>query len=551
MCCYQRTHKYELLKMRTKMRLRQLGCCRRSHVASILLGFLSVGVFIGYIHHHTDGILTKETEISVNSNLLVFKKNLFKHLYKNDSESEELSPTNITFVKVSHNDTSFSKLKRYEWCSKESSSYPYKSPYVEDILNYNITFIPKGYKNPCFYDVCKSVGPIPVRSLRCLPYFHLIGVDKSGSTDLFARITKHPQILPNLGVLNKETSWWPWTRYGHGLKKLVRRETFDQYLGYFDSAAGHIERTIQVKRNNMSTPDTGDLHPLITGDGTPMDFWDFSGWPLIPQNKNQTLPKVLTPHLIKHLNPNVKLILVLRDPTERLYSDYVFLKSGIQTPEAFDNAVSQSISYFRNCTRRHSVRKCLFDRDLHTSVRARIHVSIYSVYLREWLKVFPRRQIFIIRSEDYSHNITSHLKQLFHFLDVVDLKGRDITMISKRARVYETGKKKKMGPMLNRTRQLLDEFFQPFNEELVDILNDTKYLWKDTKEQMKKQLEKYELLKRLEAVRVRQNNTSVGKSKSRTLSLTKSEMLELKPFMNADNRTGTMKFNSSELLDWE
>ena len=55
----------------------------------------------------------------------------------------------------------------------------------------------------------------------------------------------------------------------------------------------------------------------IEGDGTPMDMSDNSGWPSIPQNNRLTEPKYMTPHMIKHLNPDVKLIVILRDPVER------------------------------------------------------------------------------------------------------------------------------------------------------------------------------------------------------------------------------------------
>jgi hypothetical protein len=48
-----------------------------------------------------------------------------------------------------------------------------------------------------------------------------------------------------------------------------------------------------------------------------MDFWDMSGWKDIPQNSGLKEPVIITPHLIKHMNPRVKLILILRDPIER------------------------------------------------------------------------------------------------------------------------------------------------------------------------------------------------------------------------------------------
>lgn len=70
------------------------------------------------------------------------------------------------------------------------------------------------FKNPCFYDACHQTNNGTKRKLRCLPFFHVLGVDKCGSTDLYYRIVRHPQISPNNGVLHKETSWWSWRRYG-------------------------------------------------------------------------------------------------------------------------------------------------------------------------------------------------------------------------------------------------------------------------------------------------------------------------------------------------
>ncbi|KAI8791183.1 carbohydrate sulfotransferase 15, partial [Biomphalaria glabrata] len=64
-------------------------------------------------------------------------------------------------------------------------------------------------KNPCFYDIVQN----GTKSLRCLPYFYILGIDKSGSTDFHNRLTKHPQVYGNLGTLDKETEFWSWKRY--------------------------------------------------------------------------------------------------------------------------------------------------------------------------------------------------------------------------------------------------------------------------------------------------------------------------------------------------
>lgn len=68
---------------------------------------------------------------------------------------------------------------------------------------------------------------------------------------------------------------------------------------------------MQKKLSNFSS--TG-----YTGSGDPMDFWDEFAWKLIPQNDPKASePTWTTPYFVRHLNPNVKLFLMLRDPVQR------------------------------------------------------------------------------------------------------------------------------------------------------------------------------------------------------------------------------------------
>ena len=43
-----------------------------------------------------------------------------------------------------------------------------------------------------------------------------------------------------------------------------------------------------------------------------------------------------------------------------------------------------------------------------------------------------------------------------------------------------SSKDRQMGPMLAETRQLLDEYFEIFNKDLVNLLGDGKYMWYDS-----------------------------------------------------------------------
>ena len=62
------------------------------------------------------------------------------------------------------------------------------------------SFLP-GYKNPCW--AAPSGGG--VAAVRCLPYFHIIGVSKCGTTDLYRRLALHPHVAPSR---NKGPHFW-------------------------------------------------------------------------------------------------------------------------------------------------------------------------------------------------------------------------------------------------------------------------------------------------------------------------------------------------------
>ncbi|XP_052778544.1 carbohydrate sulfotransferase 15-like [Mya arenaria] len=324
---------------------------------------------------------------------------------------------------------------------------------VEDLLCMNPPRFDAVVKNPCWHDARGR--------WRCLPYFQLIGMDKSGSTDLFDKVAGHPEVIKNKGALNKETMWWSWKRYGLWLDaKKGKLENFKTYTDYFSVAAERIKK-------NLS---------LITGDGTPMDLWDERGWVNLPQNAGRKTPLFLTPHLVNHVNPHVKLIVIFREPVNRLLSDYCFLKIGRQTAKSFHEEVVRGIRSLHACTRTRTLRTCLYHAKLIQSFKARLHLGFYSIFLRDWLRVFPRKQFLIMRTEDYSSDIARHIQYAFDFLDLGKISQQTIRKLSTSSRKHVT-KKRKAVSMLEKTRALVHELYKPFMKDLAFILHDDKYLW--------------------------------------------------------------------------
>lgn len=76
-----------------------------------------------------------------------------------------------------------------------------------------------------------------------------------------------------------------------------------------------------------------------------------------------------------------------------------------------------------------------------------------------------------------------YLKEKIYFLRFIlifaeELQEIDLDRIAKISKANKTKLKKKQGPMHKRTKDILDKFYRPYNEELARLLNDSRFLWK-------------------------------------------------------------------------
>ncbi|XP_033732843.1 carbohydrate sulfotransferase 15-like [Pecten maximus] len=361
---------------------------------------------------------------------------------------------------------------------------------IEDILCMTPPKFLKSYRNPCWKE--RNNGS-DVLSLKCLPYFHIIGAAKAGTTDLFARVTMHPNIVEIDGFLHKETFYWSWGRYGkcetfaQYCKKFL---TFNQFVSFFKSDKISLIRNGEIPhhQNGQMSSSSADTtkrighkyHHMITGHADPMDLWGMYYWKDIPQN-NASLsePVYTTPHLIHHTNPGLKLIVILREPAERTYSHYIFRRLGNSAREFHHHAVGNFTILLTCVEKVGSMRACLFNESLLEQFKNfPIHGSFYSLLLKEWFSVFPREQFLVLRTEDYSRNMTFYLRKIFKFLKVDDVNDKDFKKISNIPVRRKTKHKKAVGEMLLETQLFLNKIFRPYLEELSVLLHDKRFLWK-------------------------------------------------------------------------
>ncbi|CAG5129501.1 unnamed protein product [Candidula unifasciata] len=131
-----------------------------------------------------------------------------------------------------------------------------------------------------------------------------------------------------------------------------------------------------------------------------------------------------------------------------------------------------------DCVSRRPQLECLYSKQLHMNIPSRIIVGMYDIFLKQWLKVFPRNQIMILRNEDYSKDIKSYMKRVYDFLQLRSLSDSELDNIQKMPRAFEkTDQARQAGPMMPETRLILDKFYSKYNKQLAETLGDPKYLW--------------------------------------------------------------------------
>ncbi|XP_071089470.1 carbohydrate sulfotransferase 15-like isoform X1 [Haliotis cracherodii] len=309
------------------------------------------------------------------------------------------------------------------------------------------------------------------RRLRCLPYFFIAGQPKCGSTDLYFKLMSHPDVVsPPM----KESHWWAKNRFGWRLN-FTSKVPINDYIDLYDKAALFMEH---VNDPNTSEEQEG-YHQLITGDASVSTLWFNDYWWQLPENCGFTEPKYTNAHYIRYLIPKAKIIIILRDPTERLYSDYLYFQKHRKSPDDFHREVLMAISSHERCVNKTTIRSCINNRTIANTARVRLRIGMYYVYLQEWLRVFPRHQLHIVRLEDYADEPMDILKGIFKFLTLRALTSDEEESIFRKPMVANArrSKDKDLGVMREDTREILNNFYMPFNQKLSILLHDPKYLW--------------------------------------------------------------------------
>ncbi|XP_041460777.1 carbohydrate sulfotransferase 15-like [Lytechinus variegatus] len=331
--------------------------------------------------------------------------------------------------------------------------------------NVPTTFLPN-FKNPCWFD--------STNQLNCLPYFYLIGMSKCGTTDLWKKLTSHPDIVD----LPKEPHWWGPRRTGwtglaaHGEEvQQVREKTGDTddssirwYLNWFKMFA--VKKVHQATVINETSGET--YHPAVFGDGSISTAYSIgNAW--IEENPNATDPPYTNAELLHAIQPKAKIIIILRNPTERARSWYYYTHP-FNTPDDWHMNAMTSIECYNSCMTQHNERYCAYAFGCPYTPFQGINVGLYHIFLYDWINVYTREGVLVLRLEDWHKDPVSVYRTILQFLDLRPLTALEEAKILGNRWVQVSTKETQ-----SETKKALDDFYRPHNKKLAELLQNDIY----------------------------------------------------------------------------
>jgi hypothetical protein len=247
-----------------------------------------------------------------------------------------------------------------------------------------------------------------------LPNFIIIGAMKSGTTSLYNYICDHPCILP---------------------------AAYDE-IGFFDSnfhLGFNWYRSMFPRKKQMEELEK-KKGISITGEDTPFYFWN-------EEAANR----------IKKYLPKVKLIVILRNPVDRAFSEFNNIKRDKKLDVDFETYFKEEIHELENSPR---------DISKFSERASIISRGIYVTQLEMWYEIFSKEQILILDTNDLMNKPDLIEKSVCKFLNLPEFYSKKV--------FYE--KKRSYEKMNSETRDRLIEFYQPYNENFYRLVN-KKFDW--------------------------------------------------------------------------
>lgn len=254
---------------------------------------------------------------------------------------------------------------------------------------------------------------------RIMPEFLIIGAVKSGTSSLFTYLKKHPNVVASD---RKEINYFD--RY------------YSRGLAWYRS---HFPTFMAVRKAKLN-----GKKKLITGEATPGYLFH----PLAAQRVRETIP-------------TVKLIVLLRNPVDLVYSFYQQqYRRGLETL-SLEKALEQETARLAGEWEKMAADEQYFSFNCY--YYSYLSRGMYINQLKRWLELFPRDQMLILVSEEFFEAPSRGVDSVCSFLDIPP-------MAKQAGETYKKVNYVPYCPIDPNMRKYLVAFFKPYNQQLYDFL---------------------------------------------------------------------------------
>jgi len=368
--------------------------------------------------------------------------------------------TNVRLKKCDENNNVFPLL--FPWIHQENDNdYDTKSTSPSSYAKKNRSDIVIYDEQHAAIDTVDAGDCIKDRTntIRCFPYFLVLGIQKSATTELSNWLRRHPSIrladghTKNVGIKGE----------AHFFDAIQRDDTMDKrkiHLNYENVIGLPIEQAwreyINRERFVMNHADVGRV---ILFDKTPA-YWYRAD-----------------PEDIAKLIPSVRLIVITRDPSERLNSAFYHCHrtsgragdinkcGGVEpSPCGLIKGLSQSLCVTNDGQVEISARYLeninLEDRMDNFWVRQfAMGLDNYNVLMNRWLRYFSETQLLHLRFEDFVNSPYETMDRVMNFLELERFDFHQSLKKRKQRR------KRKKFPLPGIARIWLDAMFSRYSSD--------------------------------------------------------------------------------------
>lgn len=253
---------------------------------------------------------------------------------------------------------------------------------------------------------------------RALPDYLILGAQKAGTTSLQRYLEQHPAVLP------------PRTKEVH----------------YFDLQSWRGERWYRANfplRLQLAARGLRARSKAVTGEASPY----YLSHPDVPSRVHGALP-------------DVRMIVILRDPVARAHSHYLHNRRlGAEDCATFEAAIEREPQRLEGELARiqADARYASFAHRHHSY----LHRGLYAEQLRGWFARFRREQLLILENDELARDAAEVYRRVLDFL------GLPPWQPSAFARHNASGGD---APLDGALRARLASWFEPHNQQLYELL---------------------------------------------------------------------------------